>query len=91
MKPRIILLIVLAFVLLLAVPARAQTEPYTLEWWTVDGGGVTASIGGSYQLGGSIGQPDAATASGGAYALNGGFWYGAAPQCRVYLPMVTRP
>jgi hypothetical protein len=39
----------------------------------VDGGGGT-STGGVYSISGTIGQPDAATMSGGSYALAGGFW-----------------
>ncbi len=54
---------------------HAQTGgPYDLTWKTVDGGGTTSAGGGSYQLGGTIGQHDAGTANGGAYSLSGGFW-----------------
>jgi hypothetical protein len=51
---------------------------FDLSWNTIDGGGGTFSTGSSYTLGGTIGQPDAGAASGGQYALNGGFWGGAA-------------
>ena len=34
---------------------------YDLSWWTVDGGGITFNTGSSYTLGGTAGQPDAAT------------------------------
>lgn len=47
---------------------------YDLSWSTVDGGGATFSTGGTYSLGGTIGQPDAGTMSGGAFTLDGGFW-----------------
>ena len=40
---------------------------------TVDGGGEMWSTGGSYDLGGTIGQPDAGQMSGGLYTLEGGF------------------
>jgi hypothetical protein len=50
---------------------------YDLSWATADGGGGTFSTGGSYSLGGTIGQPDAGPSmSGGAYNLLGGFWSG---------------
>ncbi len=39
---------------------------FGLSWWTADGGGATFSTGGGYQLGGTVGQPDAGSASGGA-------------------------
>ena len=70
-----LLLLVLAVALLGIVSASALTG-YSLDWWTVDGGGTTSSAGGSYSLGGTIGQPDAGTSTGGGYALAGGFWRG---------------
>lgn len=47
---------------------------FDLSWNSVDGGGAMFSSGGSYALGGSMGQPDAGTAGGGSYTLAGGFW-----------------
>src|SRR6185436_16695827 len=45
---------------------------------TIDGGGQTFSTGGSFSLGGTIGQPDAGSPSapltGGSFELVGGFW-----------------
>ncbi len=55
--------------------ASAQTGgTFDLSWSSIDAGGGM-SEGGGYQLAGSIGQPDAWTeqATGGAFALNGGF------------------
>ncbi len=71
---------------------------YDLTWNTVDGGGATFSSGGGYTLGGTAGQPDAATWSGGGYTLSGGFWHaasgaGEAPPggaSKVYLPLIMR-
>jgi len=61
--------------LLCAVSGAAQTGgPYDLHWNTIDGGGTTNATGGAYVLGGTIGQPDAGTLSGGAFVLSGGFW-----------------
>jgi hypothetical protein len=55
--------------------ARGQTGgSYDLTWNTIDGGGRTSSTGGSYSLGGTIGQPEAGAATGGTYSLAGGFW-----------------
>jgi hypothetical protein len=55
-----------------ALPASAQT--FTIDWFTIDGGGGT-STGGVYSLSGTIGQPDASgPMTGGNYALVGGFW-----------------
>lgn len=47
---------------------------YDLTWHTNDGGGTSPAAGGVYNLGGTIGQHDAGAASGGTYALTGGFW-----------------
>lgn len=53
-----------------------------LNWYTVDGGGTMFSMGGEFELGGSIAQPDAGILSGGSFTLAGGFWPGAtAPAC----------
>lgn len=87
-------LLVGAGVLLLPVGLVALAQGgYDLSWWTVDGGGVTFSSGGGYELGSTIGQPDAGVLSGGGYTLGGGFWRGGAvvlPPYRVYLPLVVR-
>lgn len=47
---------------------------FGLTWSTVDSGGGTFSQGGRYNLGGTAGQPDAGTHSGGQYGVQGGFW-----------------
>ncbi len=76
------------------VPVRAMAQSgggYDLSWWTVDGGGYTFSSGGSYTLGGTVGQPDAGGMIGGGYTLIGGFWEGTMTvQYLIYLPLVLR-
>jgi hypothetical protein len=84
----------LAALLLLAGGVLAWPDaPYDASWNTVDGGGVTLSIGTGYTLGGTIGQPDAGSSSGGPYSLAGGFWH-AVPSVavgyQVHLPLVLR-
>ena len=65
--------IILLALSLMALVARAQTN-YTIDWFTIDGGGGT-STGGVYAVSGTIGQPDASGAmTGGNYSLTGGFW-----------------
>lgn len=63
---------------------------YDLTWNTIDGGGATFSTGGSYSLGGTIGQPDAGSMSGGTYQLAGGFWGGSSINSKIYLPLVLK-
>ena len=53
---------------------QSSSSDYTLDWWTVDGGGGRSS-GGDYTLSGTIGQSDAGLLTNGDYVLNGGFWY----------------
>jgi hypothetical protein len=51
---------------------------FNLSWKTLDPAGGTCA-GGSFALGGTIGQPDASgTCVGGSFALTGGFWAGMA-------------
>jgi hypothetical protein len=65
------------FVLLAVSTASAQT--FDLGWNTIDGGGAMWTAGGSYELSGTIGQPDAGVVmTGGGFELTGGFWPGAA-------------
>jgi hypothetical protein len=63
------LLAVLAFA---ACSAQAQTN-FTVDWFTIDGGGGT-STGGTYTVSGTIGQADAGAMSGGQYSVTGGYW-----------------
>ena len=72
----IILIGLLAFAAF-ALPTLAQVGGgFDLTWNTVDGGGATFSTGGTYSLGGTVGQHDAGYASGGVYSLEEGFWGG---------------
>lgn len=57
-------------VLLVCRVATAQT--YSIDWYSIDGGGGTSS-GGGFELIGTIGQPDAGKLEGGGYELTGGF------------------
>ncbi len=94
---RVRILLALVILILIALtasqtfaPASAQSGGgYDLTWNTMDGGGGMFSIGGTYQLGGTIGQPDAGTLSGGAYTLRGGFW-GIADLFRLFLPLIEK-
>lgn len=58
---------------LIVAAATALAQSYSIDWFTIDGGGGT-STGGVYSISGTIGQPDAGVASGGNYSLIGGFW-----------------
>lgn len=72
---------VLVLIVMLAatsVSAAPEGEPgYSIDWYTIDGGGGT-STGGVFALTGTIGQFDAhpGGAADGAFTLSGGFWAG---------------
>jgi len=61
------------FIGAISLVAASSSAQYSIDWWTVDGGGGT-STGGVYTLNATIGQHDAGSMSGGQFALVGGFW-----------------
>lgn len=66
--------LVFGALLLGASGATLQAQQYTIDWYKIAGGGGT-STGTTYQVTGTIGQPDASGAmTGAAYSLTGGFW-----------------
>ena len=68
------LLAVFGALALLAFPIPVQAQQYSIDWYKISGGGGT-SAGATYQVTGTIGQPDASGAmTGGSYSLTGGFW-----------------
>jgi hypothetical protein len=67
--------VTLGIVALLAT-ASVVANDFSLDWWTIDGGGEMFTTGGDFELSGTIGQPDASTVpmTGGDFDLTGGFW-----------------
>jgi hypothetical protein len=91
MKRFTLLIAPLALLLVTSIAWAQSGGGYDLTWWTVDGGGATAS-GGDYTLIGTAGQPEPGPAlSGGDFTLIGGFWFGegAAPSCDAPLTGVS--
>ena len=69
--------LILSFGLL--VPTFSFAQSYSIDWYTVSGGGGTSTggpmIGVNYSVSGTIGQHDAGgPMTGGSYSLTGGFW-----------------
>ena len=63
-------------------PGAPFGDAYAIDHYTIDGGGG-ASSGGTFEIQGTIGQPDAdplQPSSGGAFEVTGGFWPGLAPE-----------
>ncbi len=63
-----------SLLLVLLIAPGAVAQPFSLDWFTIDGGGASATTGGAFELSGTVGQPDAGFASGGDFELIGGFW-----------------
>ena len=60
--------------LFLSLAGTVAAQSYSIDWYKVSGGGGT-STGGTYQVSGTIGQPDAGGAMiGGNYSVTSGFW-----------------
>jgi hypothetical protein len=66
-------LLSLGAVVLIGSATIARAQSYSINWYTIAGGGGTSTNGG-YSLSGTIGQAAAGTLSGGNYSLTGGFW-----------------
>lgn len=75
MKARSLSTIGLMVILLLGLSGVTARAQYSIDWFTIDGGGGT-STGGVYSVSGTIGQPDASSTpmTNGQYAVTGGFW-----------------
>ena len=65
----------LALLLSAMLVAGARAQSYSIDWFTIAGGGGS-STGSVYSVSGTIGQPAASGApmTGGNYSLTGGFW-----------------
>jgi hypothetical protein len=61
------------FLTALALPP--PSHKFSIDWYTIDGGGGISS-GGGFEVAGTIGQHDAGTLSGGSFKAEGGFWPG---------------
>jgi hypothetical protein len=74
MNNRLIKSLLLVFALLSAALHLANGQSFSIDWYTVDGGGGT-STGGVFTVSGTIGQPDAGgPMAGGNFSVTGGFW-----------------
>ena len=74
--PSIVVMAVAATSTLLAFAGEPAFE---IDRSTIDGGGGMRSMGGPFELSGTIGQHDAGVMSGGDFELTGGFWFALSP------------
>src|ERR1700683_5018613 len=64
----------LATLFLAASALATHAQSYSINWYKIAGGGGV-STNATYQLSGTIGQPDASPSmTGGNFSLTGGFW-----------------
>ena len=66
---------ILVFFGLCLCGAAVQAQTFSIDWFTIDGGGGT-STSGRFAVSGTIGQPDASQQPmlSGHFSLTGGFW-----------------
>lgn len=57
-----------------ALTKTAVAQTFDIPWHSIDGGGRTIISAGIFELGGTIGQPDTGTLTGGPFTIVGGFW-----------------
>lgn len=70
----LVLIITCVLIFTLAGIATAHTNPsYTINWWTISGGGGPKS-GGNYKVNGIVGQPNTDEFQGGPFVIRSGFW-----------------
>jgi hypothetical protein len=89
MKFHLALLVCLVVLCWSRTSAAQSGGGFDLSWSTIDGGGMMFSVGSGFELGGTIGQPDASAASamtGTGFALTGGFWAVTLPACTSFAP-----
>ena len=93
-----ILIPILATLLLLSYAlawAQSGGSRYSIDTYSIDGGGTAGGTAGGYSLSGTAGQPDAGLLQTGRYTLGNGFWAGGSgpplPESyRVYLPVLLK-
>jgi hypothetical protein len=59
----------------------SSAATYSLDWYSINGGGTIDASSTNYKLGASVGQSVAGAASSPSYQLGIGFWYGAGGGC----------
>ena len=84
-------IVIIAFTVIVGLGGLAYPQaggPFDQTWSTIDGGGQE-SAGGVFEIYGTVGQPDAATFSGGAFTIDSGFWNFETAQVPVELSAFT--
>ena len=92
MRRRVTVLLALTAILLLAGSALAMSSTnYRLDWFTpMTGGGGAPASSASYAVNLTVGQTAIGASSSANYGVGLGYWYGAAAQFRIFLPLLLR-
>ena len=92
MRRRVTVLLALTAILLLAGSALAMSSTnYRLDWFTpMTGGGGAPASSASYAVNLTVGQTAIGATSSANYGAGLGYWYGAAAQFRIFLPVVLK-
>jgi len=92
MRRRVTVLLALTAILLLAGSALAMSSTnYRLDWFTpMTGGGGGPASSASYAVNLTVGQTVIGASSSANYGVGLGYWYGAAAQFRIFLPVVLK-
>src|SRR5262245_60520171 len=61
---------------LLSCTAGTASAQFSISRFTVDGGGITNILGGTFTLGGTIGQAATGWMTGSSFTIGAGFWFG---------------
>ena len=92
-KRRVIVLGAVLFCTLFVVGAALAGigNNYGVEWSVIAGGGQR-SVGSSYAVHGTVGQPLVGPSTGSTYGVQSGFWYGVnvSRDYRICLPLLVR-
>jgi hypothetical protein len=91
MRRLFILLMLVALLPIAGGAAAISSTDYRMDWFTpltTGGGGGMAST--AYAANLSVGQTAIGNAASASYGLGLGYWYGAFPGSRIYLPVVLR-
>jgi len=85
-------LLALTAILLLASSALAMSSTnYRLDWFTpMTGGGGAPASSARYAVNFTVGQTAIGVSSSANYGVGLGYWYGAAAQFRIFLPLLLR-
>ena len=84
------LILALVVALILAAAGVALANGSLTRPREVLGGGASDSVAGDVTLRATLGQPVVGIVSGGDVTLGQGFWRGAAPGYKTYVPLVMR-